>query len=131
MAELSAVPCIASISAGFPSPAEDFTEFSISLDKHLIQNPAATFMAYANGKSMVGAGIHHGDILIIDRSLNARNGDIIIAILHGEFTVKQLSIIDSALFLTSQNPQYPSVKISSDMNFEVWGIVTYSICKHR
>ncbi|SVE50198.1 uncharacterized protein METZ01_LOCUS503052, partial [marine metagenome] len=71
MVEVSAGPGISSISAGFPSPAEDFTELSISLDKHLIQNPAATFMAYANGNSMVRAGIYHGDILIIDRSLNA------------------------------------------------------------
>ena len=122
---------ISFISAGFPSPAEDFTEFSISLDKHLIQNPAATFMAYANGNSMVRAGIHHGDILIIDRSLNARDGDIIIALLHGEFTVKQLSIIKGTFFLVPKNSQYSPVKISDDMDFEIWGVVTYSICKHR
>ena len=119
------------ISAGFPSPAEDFTELSISLDKHLIQNPVATFMAYANGNSMVQAGIHHGDILIIDRSLNARDGDIIIAVLHGEFTVKQLSIINNTFFLLPKNPKYSPVKISDDMDFEVWGIVSYSIRKHR
>ena len=129
--EISTVPGISSISAGFPSPAEDFSELSISLDKHLIQNPSATFMAYANGNSMVDAGIHHGDILIIDRSLNARNGDIIIAVLHGEFTVKQLSIINNTFFLLPKNPKYSPVKISDDMDFEVWGIVTYSIRKHR
>ena len=122
---------ISSISAGFPSPAEDFTELSISLDKHLIQNPAATFMAYANGNSMVRAGIYHGDILIIDRSLDARDGDIIIAVLQGEFTVKQLSIINGTLFLIPQNPQYSSLEISAEMDFEVWGVVTYSIRKHR
>ena len=124
-------PGITCISAGFPSPAEDFTELSISLDKHLIQNPAATFMAYANGNSMVQAGIHHGDILIIDRSLDARNSDIIIAVLHGEFTVKQLSIVKDTFFLIPQNPQYPPMKISDDMDFEIWGVVTYSIRKHR
>ena len=129
--EISTVPGISSISAGFPSPAEDFSELSISLDKHLIQNPAATFMAYANGNSMVDAGIHHGDILIIDRSLNARDGDIIIAVLHGEFTVKQLSIIISTFFLLPKNSKYSPVKISDDMDFEVWGIVSYSIRKHR
>ena len=129
--EISTVPGISSISAGFPSPAEDFSELSISLDKHLIQNPAATFMAYANGNSMVDAGIHHGDILIIDRSLNARDGDIIIAVLHGEFTVKQLSIINNTFFLLPKNPKYSPVKISDDMDFEVWGIVSYSIRKHR
>ena len=79
MEEISTGLGISFISAGFPSPAEDFTELSISLDKYLIQNPAATFMAYANGNSMLHAGIHNGDILIIDRSLNARDGDIIIA----------------------------------------------------
>ncbi len=119
------------ISAGFPSPAEDFTELSISLDKHLIQNPSATFMAYANGNSMVQAGIHHGDILIIDRSLDARNSDIIIAVLHGEFTVKRLSIVKDTFFLIPQNPQYSPMKISDDMDFEIWGVVTYSIRKHR
>ena len=122
---------ISFISAGFPSPAEDFTELSISLDKHLIQNPAATFMAYANGNSMVRAGIHHGDILIIDRSLNARDGDIIIAVLHGEFTVKQLSIVKDTFFLIPNNSQYSPVKISDDMDFEIWGVVTYSINKHQ
>ena len=129
--EISTVPGITSISAGFPSPAEDFSELSISLDKHLIQNPSATFMAYANGNSMVDAGIHHGDILIIDRSLNARDGDIIIAVLHGEFTVKQLSIINDTFFLLPKNSKYSPVKISDDMDFEVWGIVSYSIRKHR
>ena len=131
MEKVNASFAISSISAGFPSPADDFTELSISLDKHLIQHPAATFMAYANGNSMLHAGIHHDDILIIDRSLNARNGDIIIAVLHGEFTVKQLSIINGTLFLIPQNPQYSSLEISAEMDFEVWGVVTYSIRKHR
>ena len=122
---------ISFISAGFPSPADDFTEISISLDKHLIQNPAATFMAYANGDSMVRLGIHHGDILIVDRSLDVRDGDVIIALLHGEFTVKQVSIIGETLFLVPQNPRYSSVKITSEMGFEVWGVVAFSIRKHR
>ena len=131
MAEISIGTGISFVSAGFPSPAEDFTELSISLDKHLVQNPAATFMAYANGNSMVRVGIYHGDILIIDRSLNARDGDIIIALLHGEFMVKQISIIDDTLFLVPKNPQYSSVQITSEMEFEVWGVVIFSICKHR
>ena len=131
MAEIHIETGISFISAGFPSPAEDFTELSISLDKHLIKNPAATFMAYANGDSMVRAGIHHGDILIVDRSLNTRDGDVIIALLHGEFTVKQVSIINGLLFLVPNNPQYSSVRITSEMGFEVWGVVTCSIRKHR
>ena len=131
MTEVSVGPGITFISAGFPSPAEDFTELSISLDKHLIQNPAATFMAYANGNSMIQSGIHNGDILIIDRSLDARDGDIIIAVLHGEFTVKQISIVKDTFSLIPQNPQYSPMKISDDMDFEIWGVVTYSIRKHR
>ena len=122
---------ISFISAGFPSPAEDFTELSISLDKYLIQNPAATFLVYANGNSMLHAGIHHGDILIIDRSLNARDGDIIIAVLYGEFTVKQLSIVNNTFFLIPKNPEYSPVEILDDMDFEIWGVVIYSIRKHR
>ena len=131
MPEINIKPDISFISAGFPSPADDFTELSISLDKYLIQNPAATFMAYANGNSMVRVGIHHGDILIIDRSLSARDGDVIIALLNGEFTVKQVSIVDKDLFLVPQNPQYSSVKITTEMGFEVWGVVIFSIRKHR
>ena len=131
MSEINITPDLSFISAGFPSPADDFTELSISLDKHLIQNPAATFMAYANGNSMIRVGIHHGDILVIDRSLDARSGDIIIALLYGEFTVKQVSIIDRVLFLIPRNPQYSAVKITSEMGFEVWGVVTFSIRKHR
>ena len=131
MSEINVGTGISFISAGFPSPAEDFTEFSISLDKHLIQNPAATFMVYANGNSMVRVGIHHGDILIVDRALSARDGDIIIALLHGEFTVKEISVIDGILFLAPQNPQYSPIRITSEMGFEVWGVVTFSIRKHR
>ena len=131
MTELNIGTGISFISAGFPSPAEDFTELSISLDKHLIPNPAATFMVYANGNSMIRVGIHHGDILIIDRSLSARNDDIIIAVLHGEFTVKQVSIIDGNLFLISRSPHYPPVQITSEMGFEVWGVVTFSVRRHR
>ena len=122
---------ISFISAGFPSPAEDFSESSISLDKHLIKHPSATFMAYANGNSMVGVGIHHGDILIIDRSLKAGDGDIIIAILHGEFIVKEVSINDDDFFLLPRNPKYEFIKITPEMEFEIWGIVTHSIRRHK
>ena len=122
---------ISFISAGFPSPAEDSLESSISLDKHLIKNPEATFMACVNGDSMVRIGIYHGDILIIDRSLNVRDGDVIIALLQGEFTVKEVSIIDGQLFLVPRNPDYECIKITPEMEFEAWGIVTSSIRKHR
>ena len=133
MTELNAGHGITFISAGFPSPAEDFTELSISLDKHLIRNPAATFMAYANGKSMVSAGIHHGDILIIDRSLNARDGDIIIALLYGEFTVKRYLVNKNQICLRAEGEfdNYPDIEISKSIDFEVWGVVTHTIHNHR
>ena len=119
------------ISAGFPSPAEYFSKSSISLDEHLIQHPAATFMAYANGDSMIDAGIYHGDILIIDRSLNAKDGDIVIAVLNGEFTVKKLSIIKGIFSLIPSNKNYEPIQINLDMEFKVWGVVTTSIKRFR
>ena len=88
-------------------------------------------MAYANGDSMIRSGIFPGDILIIDRSLHARDGDVVIALLHGEFTVKQVSIINENLFLVAQNKDYLPIKIPPEMEFEIWGVVTYSIHRHQ
>ena len=119
------------VSAGFPSPVEDFSEPSISLDKYLIKHPMATFMAYVNGDSMIDAGIYHKDILIIDRSLNAKNDDIIIAILNGEFIVKKLSIIGNVFHLISSKKECESIQITLDMEFEIWGVVIASIKKFR
>lgn len=117
--------------AGFPSPAEDFTDLSISLDKTLIQNPSATFMAYAEGDSMIRMGIHHGDIVIVDRSLTACDGDVIVAILDGEFLIKQLSYINDKPALVPYNPKYQIIQISKDMDFQVWGVVIHSIHSYR
>ena len=119
------------ISAGFPSPADDFSELSISLDKYLISNPPATFMAYAKGNSMIMTGIYNGDMLIIDRSLNAQNGDVVVALINGEFIVKQLSITKNKIFLVPKNSEYSPIQISQDMDFQIWGVVTYSIRRHR
>tara|TARA_Y100001960_G_scaffold324029_1_gene403516 strand:+ start:38 stop:430 length:393 start_codon:yes stop_codon:yes gene_type:complete len=115
------------ISAGFPSPAEDFSDFLISLDDEFIKHPAATFMSYVNGDSMVDAGIFHGDILIIDRSLKAKNGNIVVALLNGEFTVKKLLMINGKLSLVSENENYKPINITLEMDFQVWGVVTTSI----
>jgi DNA polymerase V len=122
---------ISFIPAGFPSPAEDFTDLSISLDKYLIRNPSATFMAYANGDSMVQIGIHDGDILIVDRSLTAKDGDIVVALICGEFTVKQLSHAHNEPVLIPYNSQYHPIKVTAEMDFEIWGVVPYSIRKYR
>ena len=119
------------IMAGFPSPAEDFTDLSISLDKALIKNPPATFMAYVEGDSMIRIGIHHGDIVVIDKSLTAISGDIIVAILDGEFLIKEFSYIDGHPVLIPHNNNYSIIHISKDMEFQVWGIVVHSIRSFR
>ena len=124
-------PYLPKIMAGFPSPAEDFTELSISLDRALIDNPPATFMAYAEGDSMIDMGIHHGDIVIVDRSLNPRNKDIIVAILEGEFLIKQFSNIGDEIKLIPHNSEYPIIYINEDSDFQVWGIVVHSIRSYR
>ena len=117
--------------AGFPSPAEDFTELSISLDQAFIKNPPATFMAYAEGDSMIDIGIHHGDIVIVDRSLKPRNEDIIIAVLEGEFLIKQFSDIEDKIKLIPHNSKYPIIYINENSDFQVWGVVIHSIRSYR
>lgn len=117
--------------AGFPSPAEDFTELSINLDKLLVNNPPATFMAYAEGESMINIGIHHGDIIIIDRSLNPQNNDVIVAILEGEFLIKQFSNIGNQIKLIPHNSKYPIIEIKENSDFQVWGVVVHSIRSYR
>jgi DNA polymerase V len=127
----SSKPYLPKIMAGFPSPAEDFTELSISLDSTLIKNPSATFMAYAEGESMIGMGIHHGDIVIVDRSLTPCDGDIIVAVLEGEFLIKQFSKTKTNIKLIPHNSKYPIIYINEDANFQVWGIVVHSIRSYR
>ena len=114
----------ARISAGFPSPAADYEEQKLDLNKYLIQNPAATFFVRVSGDSMVGAGIHDGDLLIVDRSKDPKNGNVVIAVLDGQLTVKRLRIKRGKLSLEPENDNYPVRTISQGMEFEVWGIVT-------
>ncbi len=115
------------VSAGFPSPAEDYIEQRLDLNELLIQHPAATFFVRVNGDSMIGAGIHHDDILIVDRSLEPVSGKIVIAIVNGEFTVKRLVHKGASSQLVAENPDYPPVELSEDSNCEIWGVVTASI----
>ena len=97
--------------AGFPSPADDYLEGALDLNEHLIRYPAATFFLRVIGDSMVGAGIHSGDLLIVDRSINPVDGRIVIAIIDGELTVKRLSQQHGKVRLISENPNYPTIKI--------------------
>jgi len=117
------------ISAGFPSPAEDFKEQRLSLDKELIRNKEATFFARVSGQSMIGAGLDDNDLLVIDRSLEPVNNKIAVCFLDGEFTVKRLKVNAEGVFLQPENPNYPVIKITNDNNFVIWGIVTNVIKK--
>lgn len=122
------VPLIDSgISAGFPSPADDFKEFKISLDKTLVKNKEATFYARVSGQSMIGAGLDDGDLLIVDRSLEPKHNKIAVCFIDGEFTVKRLQISNKKVFLKPENPNYKPIEVTEDNNFIIWGIVTHVI----
>jgi DNA polymerase V len=113
-----------SVSAGFPSPADDYLESRLDLNDYLVRNPSATFFVRVRGDSMLNAGIHTGDILIVDRSLQPKEGSIVIAVLDGELTVKRLSFAKKQIFLLPENSKYEPIEITDMMNFEVWGVVT-------
>lgn len=115
------------VKAGFPSPADDFMEERLDLNEHLIQHPAATFFVRVDGDSMIGSGIHQGDILIVDRSLEPVNGQIIIACIDGAFTVKRIRISTGKILLEPDNPAFPSIPVEPLSDFQVWGVVTYVI----
>ncbi len=118
-----------SVSAGFPSPADDYTELSLDLNKYLIKHPAATFYAKVKGDSMINAGIRDGDILVVDRALNISDGCIAVCIIDSEFTVKRLKKVADKILLIPENQDYKSIEISEFNDFEVWGVVSYVIHK--
>ena len=126
---LETVPYILSrISAGFPSPADDYIENNLSISELLIKNQFSTFLMKASGESMIEAGINDGDVLVVDRSLEARSRDIVIAIFEGNLTVKRLIIkADGSAILKSENPLYKNILISEYTELEIWGVVTSSI----
>ena len=117
----------ARVAAGFPSPADDYIEGKLDLNQHLVKHPAATFFVRVEGDSMIGAGIHSGDILVVDRSLRPRHGKIVIAVLDGELTVKRLEQRNGILRLLPENNSYPIVEITDAMDFTIWGVVTNAI----
>ncbi|WP_426431680.1 LexA family protein [Winogradskyella sp. HB-48] len=117
------------ISAGFPSPADDFKEQRLSLDEELVKNKEATFYARVSGQSMIGAGLDDNDLLIVDRSLEPMNNKIAVCFLDGEFTVKRLRVERDKVWLLPENPNYPPIKVTEDNDFVIWGIVTNVIKK--
>ena len=117
------------ISAGFPSPADDFKEIRISLDKELVKNKAATFYARVSGESMVGAGLDDGDLLVIDRSLDPESGKIAVCFIDGEFTVKRIKKEEDRLYLMPENKKYKRIEIKEENELIIWGVVEYVIKK--
>ena len=112
------------ISAGFPSPADDFLDINIDLNKHLIKNPSTTFYGKVKGNSMMDVGIHDGDLIIIDKSLEFINNRIAVCFIDGEFTVKRISIEKDVIWLVAENKDYKPIKVTQDNEFIIWGIVT-------
>ena len=115
------------ISAGFPSPATDYMENKLDLNEYLIKNQAATFIVRANGSSMIQAGISSGDLLIVDRSVNAKNNNIVIASIFGDLTVKKIRKKNNLIFLIPANDDYPVIEVKEEMECFIWGVVTYVI----
>jgi len=115
------------VQAGFPSPADDYIEMHLDLNNHLIKHPASTFFVIASGDSMNGAGIQSGDMLIVDRSLEAGHGKIVIAAIDGELTVKRLSKQDGRVQLLPENDKYKPIDITHEQDLVIWGVVTHVI----
>jgi DNA polymerase V len=112
------------VAAGFPSPADDFVEKSLDLNELLVQKPAATFFVRAQGESMLGAGIHPNNILVVDRSIEPVPGKIVICALDGELTVKRLERDNEQWQLKAENPDYPDIVIYEALELVIWGVVT-------
>jgi len=117
------------ISAGFPSPADDYIEGKLDLNKLLIRNPSSTFFARVRGKSMQDAGIHDGDILIIDKSLEPKQNSVLICFIDGEFTVKRVKKVNNEMYLMPENKDFEPIKVEKGSDFRLWGVVTH--CVHK
>ncbi len=118
---------IAPVVAGFPSPADDYVERGLDLNEFLVAHPQATFFARVRGNSMEGVGIHDGDTLVVDRAIAAKDGQVVIALVNGEFTVKRLKRTKKGLLLVAENPSFSAIPVTPDLAFEVWGVVTFVI----
>lgn len=120
---------LTTIPAGFPSPADDYIESALDLNELMIRHPLATFFVKVAGDSMEGAGILPGDMLVVDRAEEPASGKIVVAVVQGEFTVKRLLKKGSSLYLVAENKHYPPLKITPEMEFQVWGVVMWVIHK--
>jgi DNA polymerase V len=126
------IPLVAAkVEAGFPSPADDHLERSLDLNEHLVKNPAATFFVRVKGDSMRDAGISNSDILVVDRSLSPEDGQVVVAMLDGDFTVKRLRKRKGRFFLVAENNTYPPIEVGEEQELVVWGVVTFVIHQPR
>ncbi len=121
--------CGWTVPAGFPSPAADHTQKRLDLNEHLIRNKEATFVFRVKGDSMVGIGIYEGDELLVDRSIEAKHGNIVLAVLNNEFTVKRLYRRGGVIKLIAENPLYPPILVKEGEELLVWGVVTRNLHK--
>jgi DNA polymerase V len=112
------------VQAGFPSPADDYMEGKLDLNEHLVKHPAATFFVRAAGYSMIKAGIHPGDILVVDRSIEAKHGKIVIAVVDGQLTVKRLHKSVQETYLMPENEEFEPIRFEEDSEVVIWGVVT-------
>ncbi len=115
------------VAAGFPSPADDHIERHLDLNEHLVERPAATFFVRVEGDSMINAGIHENDILIVDRSIQATHGKVVIAVLNSELTVKRWELQQDRVRLIPANDRYRPIDITEEMDFRIWGVVVHVI----
>jgi DNA polymerase V len=115
------------VPAGFPSPADDYIQGRLSLDEHLIQHREATFFVRAKGNSMVGAGIFDGDLLVVDKSLIPSSGNIVIAVVDGDLTVKRLIQRNGMVILKPENPRFKEMEFKDGQELQVWGVVTSTV----
>ncbi len=130
--EESKLPLAASpISAGFPSPAEEFEGLKINLNDELIKHPEATFYARVKGHSMKDAGIQNGDLLVIDKTQEPKDGCVAVCAIDGEFTLKRLALKEDSIYLMPTNAEYKPIKITENNDFLIWGILSYVIHKPR
>jgi DNA polymerase V len=117
------------VHAGFPSPAQGYYSGPVDLNRHLMRDPTATFIVRVSGESMIGAGIFDGDELIVDRGLDAHEGDVVVAVVNTELTVKRLSFRSGRMVLSPENPAYPEIVLSEHDEATIWGVATR--CLHR
>lgn len=120
---------LAKVPAGFPSPADDYLDKNLDLNEYLIKNPASTFCVRVEGNSMLKAGIHDGDILIVDRSLEPVDKKIVIAVVNGDLTVKRIRKVKGKVFLEPESDEFKPIEISETTDCQVWGVVTHTIHK--